>query len=77
MPRSADLGENNDDHQREVVAALAERGLIEVAEDAIALQGAVERALAKPAQRATTDATALVGRLRTLAGDWFSEGLSH
>jgi UDP-N-acetylglucosamine transferase subunit ALG13 len=66
MPRSADLGENNDDHQREIVAALAERGLIEVAEDAIALQGAVERALAKPAQRATTDATALIRRLRKL-----------
>jgi hypothetical protein len=41
------------------------------------LESALERALAKPAQRATTDATALVGRLRTLAGDWFSEGLSH
>jgi UDP-N-acetylglucosamine transferase subunit ALG13 len=71
MPRSADLGENNDDHQREIVAALAERGLIEVAEEASALQGALERALAKAAQRATTAHAALIDRLGSLVQVWF------
>jgi UDP-N-acetylglucosamine transferase subunit ALG13 len=71
MPRSADLGENNDDHQREIVGALGARGLIEVAENASELEGALERALAKQPQRATTDPAALVRRLRDLTHAWF------
>jgi UDP-N-acetylglucosamine transferase subunit ALG13 len=71
MPRSADLGENNDDHQREIVGALAARGLIEVAEDAGELEGALQRTLAKSAQRATTDLSALIRRLRELTAGWF------
>jgi len=71
MPRRADLGENNDDHQREIVGTLAARGLVEVAEDAGELEGAAKRALAKPAQRATTDHSALIVRLRQLSEQWF------
>jgi hypothetical protein len=71
MPRRQDLGEHYNDHQREIVSAFAARGLIEVAEEASDLECALERALAKPAQRATTDATALVGRLRKLTEGWF------
>jgi UDP-N-acetylglucosamine transferase subunit ALG13 len=73
MPRRADLGENNDDHQREIVGALAARGLIEVAENAGELKGAVKRALAKQPQRATTDPAALIERLRKLAQLWFDD----
>jgi UDP-N-acetylglucosamine transferase subunit ALG13 len=71
MPRRADLGENNDDHQREIVRTLAARGLVEVAEDAGDLEGAAKRALAKEPQRATTDPAALIERLRGLARLWF------
>jgi UDP-N-acetylglucosamine transferase subunit ALG13 len=71
MPRHADLGENNDDHQREIVGALAARGLIEVAEEASELEGAVKRALAKQPQRATTDPAALIMRLWELVRRWF------
>jgi UDP-N-acetylglucosamine transferase subunit ALG13 len=73
MPRRADLGENNDDHQWEIVGALAARGLIEVAENAGELKGAVKRALAKQPQRATTDPAALIERLRKLAQLWFDD----
>jgi UDP-N-acetylglucosamine transferase subunit ALG13 len=71
MPRRADLGENNDDHQREIVRTLAARGRVDVAEDAGDLEGAAKRALAKEPQRATTDPAALIERLRGLARLWF------
>jgi UDP-N-acetylglucosamine transferase subunit ALG13 len=70
MPRRQDLGEHYNDHQQEIVSAFAARGLIEVAEEASDLESALERALAKPAQRATTDATALIERLRELTDEW-------
>jgi len=72
MPRRAALGEHYDDHQREIVAAFAERGLIEVADEASDLETALDRALAKAPRRATTDYSALVERLRTLAALWFA-----
>jgi UDP-N-acetylglucosamine--N-acetylmuramyl-(pentapeptide) pyrophosphoryl-undecaprenol N-acetylglucosamine transferase len=71
MPRRADLGEHWDDHQREILRAFAARGLIEVAEDADDLQPALERALAKPPQRARNDHSALIKRLRSVTHDWF------
>jgi UDP-N-acetylglucosamine transferase subunit ALG13 len=71
MPRRADLGEHQDDHQQEIVGALAARGLIEVAEDASDLEAAVRRALAKWAQKATTDPAALIERLAELTNEWF------
>jgi UDP-N-acetylglucosamine transferase subunit ALG13 len=78
MPRRAELGEHQDDHQSEIVGALAARGLIEVAEDASELERALDRALAKQPQRATTDYSALIERLRELIGRWFREqGTSH
>lgn len=73
MPRRADLGEHWDDHQQEILRAFAARGLIEVAEDADDLQPALERALAKPPQRARNDHSALIERLHTITGQWFAE----
>jgi UDP-N-acetylglucosamine transferase subunit ALG13 len=74
MPRRRDLGENHDDHQQEIVDAFAERGLIQVAEDADELEAVLERALAVQPQRATTDPSALIERLRGLVRQWFPEG---
>jgi hypothetical protein len=74
MPRRSDLGEHYNDHQREIVSAFAARGLIEVAEEASDLESALERALAKQPQRATTDPTALIERLRELMRKWFGQG---
>ena len=71
MPRRRDLGENHDDHQREIVGALASRGLIEVAEVTADLEPLLERALSKQPIRATTDPSALIGRLRELTAQWF------
>jgi UDP-N-acetylglucosamine transferase subunit ALG13 len=73
MPRRKDLGENHDDHQREIVDALASRGLIEVADDTVDVEPALERALAKQPMRATTDPSALIERLRELAALWFPD----
>lgn len=73
MPRSARLGEHYDDHQQEIVSAFAARGLIEVANEASELQPALERALARPPQRATTDYSALIERLRSLTKQWFGD----
>lgn len=71
MPRRQELGENNDNHQCEILAAFAERGLIEVAEEAGDLEPALQRALSKQPRRATTDYSPLVERLRDITGGWF------
>jgi UDP-N-acetylglucosamine transferase subunit ALG13 len=73
MPRRADLGEHQDDHQKEIIGTLAARGLIEIAEEASELDGALRRALAKQPQRATTDPAALIERLRDLSERWFGD----
>jgi UDP-N-acetylglucosamine transferase subunit ALG13 len=73
MPRSAERGENNDDHQREIVGALLRRGLIEAVEDGSELEGPLRRSLAKGPQRATTDHSALIQKLRSLIELWFGE----
>jgi hypothetical protein len=70
------LGEHYDDHQSEIVSAFAARGLIEVAEDASDLQGALQRALAKQPERATTDPSALIERLEQLTGKWFGASMT-
>jgi UDP-N-acetylglucosamine transferase subunit ALG13 len=71
MPRRADLSEHYDDHQQEIVSAFAARGLIEMAENASDLQDALTRTLAKQPERATTDPSALIERLRNLTQKWF------
>jgi UDP-N-acetylglucosamine--N-acetylmuramyl-(pentapeptide) pyrophosphoryl-undecaprenol N-acetylglucosamine transferase len=71
MPRRADRGEHYDDHQGEIVRAFAARGLIEVAEEADELPQALARALAREPQRATTDPSALIERLRQQVHEWF------
>jgi UDP-N-acetylglucosamine transferase subunit ALG13 len=74
MPRRRDMGENHDDHQREIVCALAERGLIVMVENESELQNALERALAMEPQRATTEHSKLIARLDRLTQDWFFAG---
>jgi len=71
MPRRPDLGEHYDDHQSEIIRAFAARGLIEVAKEASDVQPALVRTLAKQPQRATTDYTPLIERLRELVEQWF------
>lgn len=77
MPRRQDLGENHDDHQQEIVSALSARGLIEVAAEASEMKAAVQRALVKQPQRATTDPVALIERLRSLMSEWFPNQSGH
>ena len=74
MPRRGDLGEHWDDHQGEILRAFKARGLIEVAEDAEDLPSALDRALAKPPQRARNDHSVLIARLRVLTDEWFGGG---
>jgi UDP-N-acetylglucosamine transferase subunit ALG13 len=73
MARRADLGEHYDDHQSEIVTAFAARGMIEVAEDSSDLGPALARSLATQPQRATTDYSQLIARLRELAAEWFPQ----
>ena len=56
---------------------LAERGLIEMVEEAGDLQGALERALARQPQRATTDPSALIARLFQLSEKWFGRAANQ
>jgi UDP-N-acetylglucosamine--N-acetylmuramyl-(pentapeptide) pyrophosphoryl-undecaprenol N-acetylglucosamine transferase len=72
MPRRADLGEHYDNHQQEIVSAFAARGLIEVAQDAGELKDALARALARQPERASTEPSALIERLRSLTNQWFA-----
>jgi UDP-N-acetylglucosamine transferase subunit ALG13 len=73
MPRRPDLGEHYDDHQIEIVRAFAARGIIEMAEDVPDIASALARALSKQPQRATTDYSPLIERLRQLAAEWFRQ----
>ena len=73
MPRRADRGEHWDDHQLEILRAFEARGVIEVAADARDLPAALQRALAKPPQRARNDHSALIERFRSLTRAWFGE----
>ena len=70
MPRRFSLGEHYDDHQEEITAAFAARGLLEVALDSDDLGACIERARAKPPVLATTDLTPLSDYLRTRLSAW-------
>lgn len=70
MPRRFSLGEHYDDHQEEITAAFAARGLLEVALEAGELGDCIERARAKPPVLATTDLTPLSDYLRTRLSAW-------
>lgn len=73
MPRRFDLGEHYDDHQEEITAAFAARGLIEVAREAADLGPAIERARSRRPVLATTDPVALIDYLKRELG---SAGIS-
>ena len=70
MPRRFSLGEHYDDHQEEITAAFAARGLLEVALDAGDLGTCIERSRTKPPVLATTDLTPLSDYLRTRLTAW-------
>lgn len=70
MPRRFSLGEHYDDHQEEITAAFAARGLVEVAIESDDLGACIERARGKPPVMATTDPAALIDYLRTRLSDW-------
>lgn len=70
MPRLFSLGEHYDDHQEEITAAFAARGLVELALDGDDLVGCIDRSRAKDPVMATTDPQALIDYLRTRLSDW-------
>lgn len=70
MPRRFSLGEHYDDHQEEITAAFAARGLVELALDTDDLGDCVERARARPPVMATTDPQALIDYLKTRLSGW-------
>ncbi len=70
MPRRFALGEHYDDHQEEITAAFAARGLVELALDADDLGDCIERARARPPVMATTDPAALIDYLKMRLSAW-------
>ena len=70
MPRRFDLGEHYDNHQEEITAAFAARGLIEVAIDADDVGPALDRIRARQPVIARTDPVALIAHLDALLDQW-------
>lgn len=70
IPRLFALGEHYDDHQLEITAAFAARGLIEAVDAEQGLATALSRVRARPAVMATTDTAPLCAHLDTLLADW-------
>lgn len=70
MPRRFLLGEHYDDHQEEITAAFAARGLIEVVLDAEALGAGIAAARARAPVMATTDLAPLSDYLRMRLAEW-------
>jgi UDP-N-acetylglucosamine transferase subunit ALG13 len=70
MPRRFSLGEHYDDHQEEITAAFAARGLVELALEEGQLGACIERARARPPVMATTDPAALIDYLKTRLSAW-------
>lgn len=66
MPRREELGEHYDDHQTEITAAFAKRGLIFVANSAEELTSALEEARRRKPVVATSDPTQLTDFLSEL-----------
>jgi UDP-N-acetylglucosamine--N-acetylmuramyl-(pentapeptide) pyrophosphoryl-undecaprenol N-acetylglucosamine transferase len=70
MPRRFDLGEHYDDHQEEITAAFAARGLIQMARESEDLAPAIAAARARRPVLATTDPVALIAYLRATLAGW-------
>ena len=68
MPRRAVLKEHYDNHQEEITAAFAARGLIETVLDTDDLGDAIDRLRSRPAVVATTDTSGLAGWLDGVLG---------
>lgn len=74
MPRRFDRGEHYDDHQAEITAAFAARGLISVADETPeGFARALAEARERPPVRATTDPRALIEHLQALLDRWRPE----
>lgn len=67
IPREFGRGEHYDDHQSEIVEAFVERGLVLTAHDDASFAAALKEARSRPRVSATTDPSALIAYLRTLA----------
>lgn len=65
MARDPQRGEVYDDHQKQIVGELAERGLIEVAENEDDLADAIDRARVLPRRRLIINPQALVSEIRS------------
>lgn len=70
VPRLFELGEHYDDHQLEITAAFAERGLLTVVRPGTSFAEALAAARALEPTCVTTDPSALAGHLRTLIAGW-------
>lgn len=70
IPRRFDLGEHYDDHQEEIIAAFAARGLIQMARESSDLEDAITRARSKTPILATTDPVGLIAYLRETLDGW-------
>ncbi|QMW22176.1 beta-1,4-glucuronosyltransferase WelK [Sandaracinobacteroides saxicola] len=64
MPRDPDQKEHYDDHQREIVEAFAERGLIQACTDTAELPAALAAARAMTVRQATTNPAKLIALLQ-------------
>ncbi len=70
IPREYARGEHYDDHQSEIAAAFASRGLIQIAHDEAAFQDALRRLPSRTPSQATTDPAELIDWLNR----WFDSG---
>ena len=74
VPRRFEQGEHYDNHQAEITAAFAARGLIAVANSAAELVDALRAVRAKTPVLATTDHSALVAFLNREISGWIGAG---
>jgi UDP-N-acetylglucosamine transferase subunit ALG13 len=70
MPRQFEKGEHYDNHQAEITAAFAARGLIQVANSVEELSRALDAARRLPPKVATSDPVALSSHLTSLLAKW-------
>lgn len=66
MPRLSSLGEHYDDHQAEITAAFAARGLIQVANSTEELRAALAAARTREPRSATTEPAELIAFLKSV-----------
>lgn len=70
IPRRFARGEHYDDHQGEITAAFARRGLISIADTPEDFVAALAECRAREPKRATTDYSAMIDYLRGMIGKW-------